>query len=642
MKSEIACPLLGLSIRISRCAVLLLAVLHAATPGRAPAADIPLILVSLQNNEGTAFYRLGINVGIGSGAPKTYLFDTGSSLFNAAYSPAWWPSSITPTTAPLATGVKYGYGDGNAFVGNIVSVPSLSFYTSSTAAAAAYTLPTLKPGYQISAVTTHLIMGDIDPHFAPSIAAGMPPLQGVFYGTFGAGDFIGVKKGVTLGGVLGQSTIPGTAAGYVVAANGQQVSTVNGPQAGQSVAKYSPSVILGLTPSVLAQFTTIVPWSGKLSATFPNSGAKSSTEFGADFNYSLNAAGQASVSWSGPTLLDSGTQDMNLSTTEDVSAYQTNAPTINPGTKLTVTGAVAGAVASSEIALPENDGGLTYNVEVSSGEDNISGIAFFLQNSVLFNLNGQAIGYTSNFVTDTPIVTPLTVSSASVPLGLAGVISGTGGLSIASGGSATLSATNTYTGPTVVAAGGKLYLAGPGSIAASPLRVDGLFDISRTNSGAVIPSLSGSGLIDLGSRMLTIIDAKGTFTGVISDGGLSGGVGGSLLIAGGTQTLTGVNTYSGGTNLIGGVLTVNGPQALGVGDVAVEALSLIDQLSLEAPDEPRVLNHSPIRLIPLRLAPFISRRLHGTLGICLLPLRQTQGFRAQRRKPHWAAAGCYS
>jgi outer membrane autotransporter protein len=250
------------------------------------------------------------------------------------------------------------------------------------------------------------------------------------------------------------------------------------------------------------------------------------------------------------------------------------AGSVNPGTKLTVAGAIAGAATSSVIALLESQGGQTYNVTVGAKTSNVqpdvAGIAFFLQNSVLLDLNGQAIGYTSNFVTDTPIVTPLTVSSASVPLGLAGVISGTGGLSITDGGSATLSAANTYTGPTVVAAGGKLFLAGPGSIAASSLTVDGMFDISRSASGATVSSLSGSGLIDLGSRELTINHARGTFAGAIADGGLSGGAGGGLLLAGGTQTLTGPNTYSGGTVIEGGTLIVGNPHALGTGNVIVE------------------------------------------------------------------------
>ena len=72
-------------------------------------------------------------------------------------------------------------------------------------------------------------------------------------------------------------------------------------------ASCSPCVILGLTPSLLAQFTTRVPWLRTRPETFPNSGALSSFEYSAPFSFSLSAAGKTTVSWSGATLLDTGT-----------------------------------------------------------------------------------------------------------------------------------------------------------------------------------------------------------------------------------------------------------------------------------------------------------------------------------------------
>ena len=55
-----------------------------------------------------------------------------------------------------------------------------------------------------------------------------------------------------------------------------------------------------------------------------------------------------------------------------------------------------------------------------------------MQNSVLYDLAGQPVAYSPNFVTDANITTtpPLVIDGSSVPLGLAGVISGAGGLSI--------------------------------------------------------------------------------------------------------------------------------------------------------------------------------------------------------------------
>jgi autotransporter-associated beta strand protein len=535
------------AVIVAACAVL-------QGPANAQSVDIPLQLLTASEN-GQTYYRLGINVGLGSSPPKTYLFDTGSSSFNAAYSPQWWPSD----PPAIATMSNYCYGSGRCFSGNVVNMPSISFYASPTAATPSYTLPTITPGYQITAVTS---APQGIPNYATLVQNNQPIFDNLFFGVFGAANFVGSNftnnPSLVLGGVLGQTSLPGTTVGYVVAANGQQVSTVNGPQATQTVTSCSPCVILGLTPSLLAQFTTKVPWSQTKSATFPNSGAPSSTEFGATFNFSLSGAGQGTVSWSGLTLLDTGTQFMNLNAPQSLANSQTNPPFANVGSILSIAGAVTGAAISNETVLNNSGtGNVTYQVVLEHPSGQTVGLPFFLQNSVLFDLNGQMVGYTSNFVTDVPIVTPLTVSSSSVPLGLAGVISGTGGVFIAAGGSATLSAVNTYTGPTVVRADGQLFLVGPGSIAFSPVTVDGLFDISGTYSGAAIPSLSGTGAVFLGSN--TLMTGSGNFRGVITDGGFAGGIGGSLIKAGsGTLTLAGINLYTGPTFVLGGTLSVNG------------------------------------------------------------------------------------
>ncbi|MFT4197792.1 MAG: autotransporter-associated beta strand repeat-containing protein [Pseudoxanthomonas sp.] len=126
-----------------------------------------------------------------------------------------------------------------------------------------------------------------------------------------------------------------------------------------------------------------------------------------------------------------------------------------------------------------------------------------------------------------------------------GVISGEGSLTVASstsGGTLTLTADNEYTGTTTINEGATLALSGSGSIADSSGVVDnGTFDISDTDSGTSITTLSGSGSVELGSKTLTLTAASGTFSGVIS------GDEGSLTISGGTEILTGDNDYGGGT-----------------------------------------------------------------------------------------------
>jgi outer membrane autotransporter protein len=87
---------------------------------------------------------------------------------------------------------------------------------------------------------------------------------------------------------------------------------------------------------------------------------------------------------------------------------------------------------------------------------------------------------------------------------------------------------------------------------------NGSFDISGlTSAGMGIGSIEGSGNYFLGSKALTVggNNLSTTVSGVIQDGGESGGTGGSLTKVGtGTLILTGANTYSGGTTISDGTL----------------------------------------------------------------------------------------
>ena len=132
-----------------------------------------------------------------------------------------------------------------------------------------------------------------------------------------------------------------------------------------------------------------------------------------------------------------------------------------------------------------------------------------------------------------------------------GVISGTGGVTQLSG-TTVLTAVNGYTGSTTVKSGADLVLGATGSIAASKGVIsDGTFDVSGVATAPKIASLAGGGTVLLGSQSLTLTNAAGSFSGVISG---SGGV----TVAGGTETLSGTNSYTGITTINGGSLAVNG------------------------------------------------------------------------------------
>jgi autotransporter-associated beta strand protein len=97
----------------------------------------------------------------------------------------------------------------------------------------------------------------------------------------------------------------------------------------------------------------------------------------------------------------------------------------------------------------------------------------------------------------------------------------------------------------------------------------GVVDISGlTSAGMTAGSIEGAGTLFLGSKTLTVgINNFSTeVSGIIADGGASGGKGGSLVKAGsGTLVLSGANTYTGATTLNEGALIVNGSIAASSG-----------------------------------------------------------------------------
>ncbi|WP_296341163.1 autotransporter-associated beta strand repeat-containing protein [Reyranella sp.] len=135
-----------------------------------------------------------------------------------------------------------------------------------------------------------------------------------------------------------------------------------------------------------------------------------------------------------------------------------------------------------------------------------------------------------------------------------------GGIEIRNG-TLTLSGASTFTGPAELRGGGTLALKGAGSMVNAGVDFIGgpgtaTFDISQTTSGASILGLIDTGfdggVVALGSKELKITVGSPFFSGVIQDGGIGGGTGGSLRIASlAVQVLTGVNTYTGATTIEG-------------------------------------------------------------------------------------------
>jgi len=166
-----------------------------------------------------------------------------------------------------------------------------------------------------------------------------------------------------------------------------------------------------------------------------------------------------------------------------------------------------------------------------------------------------------------------------------GLVSGAGGGAIlfpyyAGGGNMTLIANG---GP---GSGGTIQFSGGDGTDGETARIEvfgnGNLDISERPLSAgplTIGSIEGSGLVFLGALNLTVgsNNRTTTFSGVMQDGGIGGGTGGSLTkIGSGTLTLSGANTYTGGTTIESGTLSVTtrGASATGTGPVQVNAGTL--------------------------------------------------------------------
>jgi autotransporter-associated beta strand protein len=158
-----------------------------------------------------------------------------------------------------------------------------------------------------------------------------------------------------------------------------------------------------------------------------------------------------------------------------------------------------------------------------------------------------------------------------------------GGLTRITGLSTAASATLIATGGVGGAAGGAIQFAGRGRGGMARVEVfgTGSLDISFDilNAGVTVGSLEGDGLVFLGANKLTVgrNELSTTFSGLIQDGGLNGGTGGSLTKAGtGMLRLTHRNTYTGGTAVNNGTLLVKNQtgSATGTGAVQVNAGTL--------------------------------------------------------------------
>ncbi|TMV04688.1 autotransporter outer membrane beta-barrel domain-containing protein [Brucella haematophila] len=255
------------------------------------------------------------------------------------------------------------------------------------------------------------------------------------------------------------------------------------------------------------------------------------------------------------------TGDITVGTGDDYDAHLVINRSDNP---------VFGQVISGTGTLEQAGTGTT----ILTGDNTYTGGTFITDG----NLQIGDRGATGSIVGDVHIDNPDSklIVDLSSDITLDGTISGPGGLTQQGTGITTLTSDNDYTGQTVIS-DGELHLKGDGSIeASSGLTNDGKFDISEVNGdSSTIQSLGGGGGVTLGDKTLIIADGKDSdvFSGIIEGNG-------RLEIGGGTQHLTGDNTYTGGTKIDEtGTLVIGdgGTNGSVKGDIVVDGTLIYDR-----------------------------------------------------------------
>src|SRR5262245_1192612 len=312
--------------------------------------------------------------------------------------------------------------------------------------------------------------------------------------------------------------------------------------------------------------------------------------------YSFSLATPSSLTFTGAGIVNNSSNAPSFSLPFTSVLAFTNSSTAgnaiitNSGTSA-VTQFFNSSTAANATIINTNSGFTAFNDTSTAGNATITsgsgGFASFLGSSTAGNatLTANFLGFTTFGNTSTAGnatitanlggITPLASSSTA---GNATVIANNGGTTqfsqFSTAGNATVTAnfggTTQFSGFST--AGNATVITNPGGTtlfsqfssggnAAFTTQAGGVFDMSGVFLGMTAGSIAGAGTYFLGSNALIVgsNNLSTTVDGTISDGGASGGRGGSLVKVGtGILTLAGTNTYTGATIVNAGVLAVNG------------------------------------------------------------------------------------
>ena len=242
------------------------------------------------------------------------------------------------------------------------------------------------------------------------------------------------------------------------------------------------------------------------------------------------------------TITGAGTLSLGSSTNSEV--------TLNPGTSNTYTGGTL-----------FNGGEVQFGL--SGGNDFGSGTMTYANGNTLMRPISSGISITNAIVLNAGAGGTLTNPVDGWPFTLSGNISGAGSLTVSgldAGVTTTLSGSNSFSGPTIVAVG-TLQAGSTNALSSnSVLSISNGAALSIANFKSTVAGLNGGGTVALGSASITIADATNTSS---SYGGTISGAGALILSGTGTQSFTGSNAYTGGTFISSGTVGLGTNTALG-------------------------------------------------------------------------------
>ncbi len=373
--------------------------------------------------------------------------------------------------------------------------------------------------------------------------------------------------GATAGGSIGVGAVVGAAAPDDAAA-AQRVDIAAGAtlDASAGASGHGGHIV---AYSDLLDPTALVQVDGTLRTDGGSGGGSIETS-----GYSVGIGGQIDPGAGGTWLIDPaditiGTGTTTVSATTGTNTSNTSPVTISASSVLSAlsTGNVV-IDATGGTASAANNGSIDVAAALTStttgtGKGALTLTAGSLSGSSAISIAG---GLTIN-------LDPLTATQSTYT----GAIGGAGSLTVGGNGKGTLdlSAANTYTGGTTVAAG-TLALSGSGTLGAttgSTSIAGGTLDLGGTSQTQSSVTLSAGGTLSNGSLAVT-----GTGSAVSSSGGTIDGLGGStgVTAAAGTTTLLGSNGYLGVTTIDSGATLQAGAANALPGSSAVTDLGTLD------------------------------------------------------------------